>query len=152
MAPLELLILVIAITIAASAGQYVMRYPHLTRLRALARRWRMNFVAFDRFRIGERLRETFPVPGAADLQVVDVMYGLDEDRHRYIFTVQYTVGVLRGKRRTWRVAAVLEPRATGTPRPAQVLVADPGTDVMQQYKRMAVTMGLSGDDDGSKQT
>lgn len=146
MAPLELLIVVIAITIAAAAWQYLMRYPHRTSLRRLARRWGMNFVAFDRFRIAQRLRESFPVPGAADLCVVDVMYGLDDDRHRYVFTVQYTVGVLRGKRRGRRVAAMLEPRETGSPRPAEVLVADPGGDIVQQYRRLAETMGMTARD------
>ncbi len=142
MAPLELLIVVMAVTIGAAAWQYLMRYPHRTGLRRLARQWGMNFVAFDRFRITERLREMFPVPGAADLRVVDVMYGLDEDCHRYVFTVHYTLGALRGKRRVWRVASMLEPRETGNPRPAEVLVAEPGGEAVLHYKRMAATLGL----------
>lgn len=146
MAPLELLIVLVAITIAAAAWQYLMRYPHRTSLRRLARRWGMNFVTFDRFRIAQRLGETFPVPGAADLCVVDVMYGLGDDRHRYVFTVQYTVGVLRGKRRARRVAAMLEPRETGSPRPPEIFVAEIGGDIVQQYRRMAETMGMTGKD------
>lgn len=143
MAPLELFIVLVALTIAAAAWQYIMRYPHRTNLRRLARGWHMNFVAFDRFRLTQRLRDRFPVPGAADLCVVDVMYGLDEDRHRYVFTVQYTVGVLRGKRRERRVAGMLEPRETGSPRPAEILVADPGSDLNQQYQHMAKAMGIA---------
>src|SRR5690606_33333447 len=141
MAPLELLILVVAVTIAALAWQYLLRYPHRRTLRMLARRWGMNFVTFDRFRLAERLRDMFPVPGAADLRVVDVMHGLEEDRHRYLSTVNYTIGVLRAKRRRQRVAAMIEPRETGSPRPAEVLIAHPENDVVHQYRQMAAGMG-----------
>mgnify|MGYP000862497443 CR=1 FL=1 len=143
MAPLELLIVVVAITIAAHAWQYLMRYPQWSMLRKLARRWGMNFVSFDRFRLADRVREVFPVPGAADLRVVDVMYGLEEDRHRYLFTVHYTVGVLRGKRRQRRVVGMVEPRETGSPRPAEILIARPHKEVVNQYREMAVSMGMA---------
>ncbi len=141
MAPLELLILAIAVTAAAAGWNYLMRYQQQQTLARMARRMGMNFVSFDRFRLAERVCELFPVPGAADVRVLDVIYGLGEDCHRYIFAVHYTEGVLRAKHRRQRIAAIIEPRGQGPVRPAELFVATPGDDVYAQYRTLATMIG-----------
>jgi hypothetical protein len=141
MAPIELLILAVAVTFAAGGWYYLIRYQQRQTLTKLAREMGMNFVGFDRFHLAQRVRELFPVPGAADVRVIDVIYGLSDDCYRYLFTVQYTEGVLRTKHRRQRVAAVMEPRSAGVARPAELLVAAPGDDHFAQYRTLATTLG-----------
>lgn len=143
MAPLELLFITIAITAAAGGWSYLVRYHQGRSLRKLARAWGMNFVSFDRFRLADRVRELFPVPGAADVNVVDVIYGLEDDNYRYVFTIQYTIGVLRTKHRRQRVAGMIEPRTSGTPRPAELIVASESADLAKQYDELGQAMHLT---------
>ena len=42
--------------------------------------------------------------GAAHLLVRDVIYGSDGDQYHYVFTIRYTVGIIRGKRSISRAA------------------------------------------------
>lgn len=142
MAPLELLILAIAFTAAAWGWSYLARYQQSRLLRKLARTWGMNFVSFDRFRLVERVRELYPMPGAADVRVTDVIYGLGEDHYRYVFTVHYTMGVLRTKHRRERVAGLIEPRSSGSVRPAELRLATESADVDAQYEELGRTMQL----------
>jgi len=109
LAPIALAALVgitlIAASIAASRRRSV-RHA----LRALAARWKMTYAQQDRLRIGTRIRGSLPVPGAARVQVRDIIYGAAADRHRAVFTVEFTVGVIHSQKRLRRVASLIEPR------------------------------------------
>ncbi len=139
MTPLELLILAVAVTAAAVGWHYLARYQQRQALSKLARQAGMNYAPADRFKLAGRVREHFPVPGAADLKVLDVIYGLGDDCHRYLFTVQYTQGVLRTKHRRQRVAAIIEPRITQpptAPESAQFFIAPPDENLLAEYQTL----------------
>ena len=77
-------------------------------LRGLARQWKMHFATTDPFNLAPRVASMFPVPGAANLCICDVIYAQQGDRHRYIFTAEYTQGVLRHHLRVRRAATFCE--------------------------------------------
>jgi len=83
------------------------------RLRKLAREWKMQFAPGDRLRLGDRLAGKIPVPGASNIIVYDLLFDTDGERHRYLFTIAYGIGVIRGKRRRIRVAGFQEPVSRG---------------------------------------
>ena len=73
----------------------------------------MHFAPGDRLRLAQRIVGRFPVPGAANLSVRHLLYRTGEGRHQYLFTVDYTVGVIRGKAGRSRVAGFSEPVSRG---------------------------------------
>jgi hypothetical protein len=70
----------------------------------------MHYSPHDRFDISDRLAERFPLPGAAEVKAVDVIYGTEGEHYRLIFTAEYTQGVVRGKHRLRRVVTFREPK------------------------------------------
>jgi hypothetical protein len=105
-------------------------------LQTLARQWQMHYSRRDQLRLAARVADGFPVPGAANLRVTDLVYGLVGDSHRYIFTAEYTVGVLRAKRRVLRVASFSESRSSEDGH-APITLADPDQPLIEQYRAMA---------------
>lgn len=79
------------------------------RLRHLATACHMQYAEHDLFQITPRVIERFPIVGASDIRVADVIYRRDGDRYRYVFTVEYTLGVVRTKDRVSRAATFCEP-------------------------------------------
>ncbi len=139
MSPLELLILTLAVTAAAGGWHYLTRYQERQLLRKLAREVGMNFAPGDRFRLTGRVRDRFPVPGAANLRVGDVLYGSSGQRHRYLFTVHYTQGVLRTKHRCRRVGGVIESSDRRSEAIAFLLAADQ-PNILDQYRSLNSAM------------
>jgi hypothetical protein len=77
------------------------------------------------------------VPGSADVVVCDVIYGIEDGFHRYLFSVEYTVGVIRAKRRIVRVATFREPREhSDTSTPAALELADESLPLIDQYRTL----------------
>jgi hypothetical protein len=104
------------------------------RVRQLAQAWGMNYSETDRFQITARVADRFPIPGASDLTIVDLIYRVEGDRYRYLFTVAYTVGVVRTKRRKISAAAFSEPRdRSGPADDAPVVLGPPATRLLDQY-------------------
>lgn len=68
----------------------------------------MRFTAEDRFQLAPRVASGFPIPGAADVLVCDLIYRQEDAGFRYLFTVEYTLGVLRTKRRRTGAGMVVE--------------------------------------------
>jgi len=73
----------------------------------------MHFAPGDRLRLARRIVGRFPVPGAASISVRDLLYCTADSRHQYLFTVDYTMGVIRGKVGQSRVAGFSEPVSRG---------------------------------------
>ncbi len=73
----------------------------------------MHFAAGDRLRLARRIVSQFPVPGAANIGVRDLLFRTGDNQHHYVFTVDYTVGVIRGKIGKSRVAGFTEPVVAG---------------------------------------
>lgn len=78
-------------------------------LRAMAGRMGMHYCPSDRFRLGLRMSPYLDCPGAADVRVYDVIYGMEQDRYRYVFATEFTCGVVYTKRRCRRIVGMSEP-------------------------------------------
>ena len=135
MPPLDLLAILLGLTAVAVWREYRARHRLRTVLRAMAAGARMNFSVADQFRLTSRVVAIFPVPGAASVVVHDLLYSSEGGRHRYLFTVDYTLGVVRTKRRLRRVAAFSEPRdRTALADPPPTLQLAPGElSLVDQY-------------------
>lgn len=138
MSPSVILAAVAGVTGMAYALERVRRRRSGAAIRALAAEWRMNFGQHDTLRITPRVAGHFPIPGAANLRVFDVIYGTDRDRYRYIFTAEYTAGVVNARRRLARVGAFSEPRdrERGQP-PTPVVLAPANLPRIEQYRSLA---------------
>jgi hypothetical protein len=138
MLPAYFLLLVVALTLAAWLAYVSRRGLQQRALRKLAAEWRMQYSPGDRFRLSDRVAERFPVPGAADVRVVDLIYGSTEHNcYRYIFSCEFTQGVVRLKRRGRRVATFSEPKDRSTAADWSPLVLAPeDISTLEQYKRL----------------
>lgn len=110
MTPLDFLSLTLVLTAVAVTWEYLATRRLRGQLLELSRRWGMQFSPGDRFNLSANVAARLPVPGAANVRVVNLIYGLEEGFYRYIFCVEFTTGVTRSKRRRRCVAAFREPR------------------------------------------
>jgi hypothetical protein len=143
MSPWQVLWLALSVTLFAYAAELVRRRWHLRALRRLAAERGMTFSQTDTLRLTPKVARHFPLPGAANLRVVNVLYGSDADRYRYVFTAEYTLGVVNAKRRHVRVASFTEPRdrprvaVAAAAAPASVVLAPADMSLMEQYRSMS---------------
>jgi hypothetical protein len=107
--PLQYLSLILFLTAVAATSQAILVHFRRQRLRRLARAWQMQFVSCDQLRLANRIAEKLPIPGVSNVCVYDLLFDTDGVRHRYLFTVEYGLGVTRGKRRRFRIAGFQEP-------------------------------------------
>ncbi|MDB5291083.1 MAG: hypothetical protein JWL69_2324 [Phycisphaerales bacterium] len=137
MTPAGLLSLTILLIGAAALSERVLAQLHRGRLRRMAADWRMRYSPNDRFRLTPRITGNFPIPGAAKIKVVDLIYGIESDLYRYVFTAEYTAGIVRGKHRVQRACSFSEPRdrvhASTDP---QITLAPSGLPLLEQYRRL----------------
>ena len=110
MYPTQLLVILILLSAGALAFHLRARAKRAAQLRALAGARRMQYSPQDRFGLAPRVGKLFPTPGVADVRVTDLLYHSDEAGHRYVFTVDYTRGILGAKRRLRATALLTEPR------------------------------------------
>jgi hypothetical protein len=137
MTPLEFLSFMVALTAAVAAVEAMRRRRHMNALRKLAADSHMHYSAVDRFRLAPRVAQRLPVPGAAAVRVLDLVYGVERDNYRYVFSTEYTTGVLRSKTGVRRVATFAEPRDPGTQGDIGELVFAPhGLPLVQQYEHL----------------
>ncbi len=132
--PALLLLIAIAITVLAAGGSALERWIRRRALAKLAKEWRMHYSPRDVFNLAPRLASKLPVPGAADVRVVDMIYGTRHEGYCYIFTAEHTTGVVRSKSRRRCVVCVVEPR---TPREAPIWsslrIAPQDRSLLEQY-------------------
>src|SRR5258706_9358706 len=138
MLPLSFLAIMVCATLAAFAADFAPRRGISRKLRKLAAEWHMHYAPNDRFQITPRVVDRFPVPGASDLQVTDLIYLPEPDQYRYLFSVEYTEGVVRTKKRVKRVATFCEPRDRACPIGWSSLVLAPvELSLEDQYRQLA---------------
>ncbi len=113
MSPILLLLVLAAVTVAAVAVSALRQKGRSAKLAALAANWGMRFTAEDRFQLAPRVASGFPTAGAADVLVRDLIYRQEDAGFRYLFTVEYTLGVLRTKRRRKGAGMVVETGVAG---------------------------------------
>lgn len=112
--PLFFLILLIAITGVAAIVARSMRQRGARRIEELARGWNLRFAPEDRFHLSLQVASLIPIPGAADVVVRDIIYRQDSGCYWYLFTVEYTVGVLRTKHGRCAAGVLTESRTCPT--------------------------------------
>jgi hypothetical protein len=141
MLPGVLLLALVALTVLAAALDVLVHSRRSRALRSLATQWQMNYHRSDQLRITPKVMATLPICGAANVRVMDLIYGSEPGRYRYVFSVEYTVGVTGPKRRVLRVANLIEPRRQGgTPIDQPVLTLAPrerGAGLLDQYRSFA---------------
>lgn len=107
--PILLLAFLLALTVAAALWSVLASRARAHKLQELARSWQMRYSTDDRFVLVSRVTSQLPTPGAADVVVRDIIFDQAAGGcFRYFFTVEYTTGVLRTKRRRVSVAAISE--------------------------------------------
>lgn len=128
----------LCVTAGATIIDRVQRRRRRIALRDLATQWRMNYSPFDPLRLTARVAHHFPIPGAANLKVSDVIYGMEGDHYRYIFTAEFTTGVVRTKHRLVRAATFCEPRDFRHGQAIGPLILAPaGLPLVEQYQKLA---------------
>lgn len=133
--PLLMLLLLVALTAAAVCVDALQRRSRSNRLAALANQWNMRFTAEDRFQLTARIAAHFPTPGAADVVVRDLVYSQEETgRYRYFFTIEYTLGVLRTKRRRVAVGMLIETSQSNADPFSGVTLAPTDLSIREQYQ------------------
>jgi hypothetical protein len=137
MLPLMFLAATLCITIGAWAAHLLLRQRSTAELRRLAVQWKAHYAPTDRFDILPHVLEKFPIPGAAGMVVLDVLYAQDHDRYRYLFTVEFTQGVILEKRRLRRVGLLSEARESRGGEGWSVLqLAPEALPWLQQYEAL----------------
>jgi hypothetical protein len=141
LSPLAFLLCLVALTALAAGLSQGARRKNSRALAALARQWQMRFLPDDRFHLAPRVAHGLPVPGAADVVVKDLIYGQDDESAlRYFFTVEYTTGVLRGKRRHVAAATLTEaPAAAVGEGYSPVTLAPAHRSLVAQYEHLKQT-------------
>ena len=100
----------------------------------------MRYAADDVLRLAPRLARVFPVPGAADLYVCDVVYRREARGFRYLATIQYTRGVIGAKRRMRQVVTFTESHdANPIDAPASLELAPDNLPLLRQYEQLLQT-------------
>jgi hypothetical protein len=138
MTPLDVLAFTICATAVAVAVESVAARRRRKILRKLAAEWRMTYSRFDSLRLTPKVARSFPIPGAANLLVTDVIYGIEHERYRYVFRAEFTLGTVRSKKRLARVATFSEPRDRHKPQgTAPVVLAPDEGSLVEQYRHLA---------------
>jgi hypothetical protein len=142
MVPGEVFSFTIGATALALLLEFIGRRRTRRVLRRLAAEWRMTYSRADSLRLTPRVAGRFPIPGAANLRVTDVIYGIEHDRYRYVFLAEFTTGTVSAKRRQTRVATFSEPRdrQQRTRAAAPVVLAPPTGKLVDQYRHLAPPM------------
>ena len=141
MTPLDVLAFTVCATAVAVAAESIAGRRRRKALRRLAAEWRMTYSRTDTLRLTPKVARGFPIPGAANLRVTDVIYGIDHERYRYVFRAEFTTGTVRNKRRVARVATFAEARdRQRVPAVAPVSLAEDTGTLIDQYRRLAPAM------------
>jgi len=131
------LVIVLGLTAGAASAHFARRRRRGQQVRDLASKSNMHYCISDRFDLAGRVAPGLDCPGAANIHLSDLVYGVKDDRFRYIFTAEYTRGALRIKRRPRRVFLVTEPksRAVRDGR-LQITPGNPELGLIQQYREL----------------
>ena len=137
MTPLTFLLLLLVITLAAAGAEWIVTRRRRRKLRTLAARWQMHYTPGDRFRLAPRVAGRLPAVGAAAVRVKDLIYGIEGEQYRYVFSAEYTVGTVRSQRRLRSVCTFAEPRERRTdPADFNLVVAPDSMTLTEQYEHL----------------
>lgn len=137
MPPAFFLILLIVLTAAGAAVAHQLQRREKQALRSLAAQWQMHYTQHDLFHLTDRVAGLFPVPGAADLAIAHVIYALQDDRYRYYFTAEFTIGGGAGQQRLRRGATFSEAHDdAGQAQCTPIVLASSSVPLEEQYRAL----------------
>ncbi len=138
--PIDLLLVLVVITAGAVCIDWLGRRRRHAEYRNLALEFKMHYSPRDSLRLTPRVAAAFPIPGAAAVRVLDLLYRSDEAAHYYVFTAEYTIGVVGAKRRLRRAAAFSENKTSAS---THVLVRLGSNDIplKEQYRALLAKAG-----------
>jgi hypothetical protein len=140
MSPLLFLGLMLLLTATAVTVDFLSRRRLRCQLQTLATELKMAYSHRDRFALADRVAEHFPVPGAAAVRVIDLLYSSDAESYRYLFSAEYTSGVIRSKRRLLRAVSLREPKGISDPSIWSNMLLAPGNlSLIEQYRYLAAS-------------
>jgi hypothetical protein len=136
--------LAVVVGSAAAASWAVFRRRHTQRaLRIVAKEHGLHFSPVDRFGLAQNVVGKFPVPGAADPLVTDLIYGRSGGGYQYAFAFHYTLGAVRSKRRLTTIVGVTECRGDNGQSAIQSVCLGP-SDLPPAAQYLAVLKQLGG--------
>jgi hypothetical protein len=132
--------LFLALVLAVTAGAWLVERTLSSRRRRALRKFaadhKLQYARQDLFNLARRVESQWPIPECSEWRVGDLIYGTVGTVHRYIFTVQFTLGPLDRYRRDVRVATCCEPcEGCGCVNLAPRLAERSG-DLVQQYQAL----------------
>ncbi len=133
--PAGFLLILLALTAGSLAWVKLMSRRRQRALGTLAREFQAHFCSGDRFRLTDRVAAQFPIAGAADLRLSDLIYGSRQDHRWFVLTAEYTLGVIRPKRPFRRAVSIRESKLEPS-LPLEIAVADPADDMPDQYRAL----------------
>lgn len=142
--PMELLWGLLALSAVALSWSASLRSRQRRRLRKVARDLQMHFIPYDQFKLGVRLADQLPAAAAAAVEVRDVIYCLRAGTVCYLFTVRYTRGLVRTRKRICRVGAMVEER-DNPQKPPRLILSQENGDSADQYIQLALQLGQGGE-------
>jgi hypothetical protein len=138
MSPLVFLGLTLLLSATAVTLDFLFRRRLRCQLQTLARELKMAYSHHDRFALADRVAEHFPVPGAAAVRVIDLLYSSDAASYRYLFSAEFTCGVIRSKRRLLRAVTLREPKGPADPSIwSNMMLAPADLPLIDQYRHLA---------------
>lgn len=105
----------------------------------------MHYAADDRFNLAARVAEKLPLAGAADVRIVDLLYGMENGQRRYVFCAHFTQGVVTGKTREVCVASLSELNDEWS----ELKIAQEQLPLVDQYREVG---GREGKEESTKDT
>ncbi len=93
----------------------------------------MHYAPDDRFNLAPRVAARLPLVGAADVRIVDLIYGSEQGARRDVFCAHYTRGVVRWKRREKCVASLSESQEKWS----DLIIAPAALSLVEQYRAVA---------------
>jgi len=134
--PLYFLLILCSATAIALLVQLIRRRSRIALLRQLAHDWQMHYTPGDRFRLAPRIAAHLPAPGAAAVQIVDIIYGTEGASYRYYFTAHYTTGVLKRKIDHAAVATTTESKDRAISSLGELRLAPAHLSIPEQYRHL----------------
>jgi len=135
------LIVVLALSAGAIVAQIARRRWRSRQVRQVAVQAGLHYSPVDRFALAGRIAPKLECPGAANVHILDLVYGLRNEQLRYVFTVEFTRGVLRTKRTPRRAFLAVEPKNRAVrDGNLQLTSVDGALDLIHQYQQL-IAMG-----------
>ena len=135
MPPIDLLGCLLLATAGAVAWSRLLHRRGQAEYRRLAVQHRMHYSPADPLRLTPRVAARLPIPGAAAVRVIDLLYRTDDLTHYYIFTVEYTIGVYGPKRRVRQAAGFTESKAEEK-EPIVIRMGSLDASLVEQYQTL----------------